>query len=114
MQSINGAWFDLSPHAIGRALDMALDAEAIRETLGNPRHVRKGLAGREMWTRGKVTAVVAEQDGFWTVVTFLWATANAWVTDTDTIRSRDGVLDAGRRRAFKHAAKMRKRGRTDR
>jgi len=112
VRSINGAWFELSPHAVQRALDMALDAEAVRETLGNPRHMRPGLNGREMWTRGKVTAVVEERDGFWWVVTFVWATANAWAVDRETVRSRSGRVDADRERAFRYAVKMRKRGRT--
>lgn len=114
MQSINGAWFELTPHAIQRALDMTLDPENITETLGNPRHVRAGKAGREMWTRDKVTAVMEAKDGFWMVVTFVWATANAWATDTATIRSRESGISAERTRAFKYAAKMRKRGRTNR
>lgn len=111
MQSINGAWFELTPHSVQRALDMALDADAIRETLGNPRHVRPGKAGREMWTRDKVTAVMEPKDGFWTVVTFVWATANAWVVDRETVHSRSGERDADRDRAFRYATRMRKRGR---
>lgn len=110
MQSINGAWFDLTPHSVQRALDMTLDADVIRETLGNPRHVRPGKAGREMWTRGKVTAVMEPKDGFWLVVTFVWATANAWATDRETVQSREYVPSAERDRAFRYAAKMRKRG----
>lgn len=52
MWQLNGAWFELTPHAINRALDMALDEDAIRGVLGDPRHVRPGTAGRELWTRG--------------------------------------------------------------
>ncbi len=112
MQSINGAWFEVTPHAVQRALDMALDADLIRETLGNPRHVRPGQAGRELGTRDKITAVVEAREGFWAVITFAWATANGWAMDRETVRSRDYGIGAERERAFRYAVRMRKRGRT--
>ena len=112
MWQLNGAWFEVSPHAVERALSMALDEDAIRETLGNPRHMRAGVGMRELWTRDKLTAVVEPREGFWMVITFVWATANAWATDTATIQSRDRDITPEQRRAFKYAAKMRKRGRS--
>lgn len=110
MWQLNGAWFDLTDHAIQRALDMALTEDTIRETLGNPRHVRRGQAGRELWTRDKLTAVMEEREGFWVVITFVWATANAWAMDKATLQSRDKTFTADRSRAFRYATKMRKRG----
>lgn len=112
MWHLNGAWFEVTPHAVTRALDMALDEDAIRETLGNPRHTRPGLGMREMWTRDKLTAVVEPREGFWMVVTFVWATANAWATDAETVRSRESGISADSKRAFRYAQKMRKRGRS--
>lgn len=109
---LNGAWFDVSDHATRRALDMALDAEKIAGVLGDPRHVRDGLAGREMWTRGNLTAVVEARDGFWAVITFMWATAAAWAADRETVDSRGFRPDADRERRMRWAAKMRKRGRS--
>lgn len=110
MQSINGAWFEITPHAMQRAMDMTLDGEAISAALGNPRTMHPGHPGRENWTRDKVTAVVEAKDGYWAVITFLWATANGWATDTDTIRSRNGNVTAEQKRAMRHAIKARKRG----
>jgi len=112
MWQLNGAWFEFTPHALDRALDMALEENVIRETLGNPRHTRAGKGMRELWTRDKLTAVVEPREGFWMVVTFVWATANAWVTDTETIRSRESGISADSKRAFRYASKMRKRGRS--
>lgn len=114
MWQLNGAWFELTPHAINRALDMALDEDAIRGVLGDPRHVRPGTAGRELWTRGSLSAVMEARDGFWAVITFTWATAHAWVVDRGTVRSRSGRLDADRERRMRYAAKMRKKGRSPR
>lgn len=111
MWQLNGAWFELTPHAVTRALDMALDEDAIRATLGNPRHMCAGKGVRELWTRGKLTAVVEPREGFWVVITFVWATANAWVVDAETVRSRDSGASRESTRAFRFAAKMRRRGR---
>lgn len=111
MQSINGAWFEITPHAVQRALDMALDAEAIRSALGDPRDVRRGVAGRELWTRGKVTVAVEPREGYWAVITFMWSTAAGWAADRDTVRSRDRGINADRTRAMRFAVKQRKRGR---
>lgn len=112
LSQLNGAWFELTPHAIQRALDMALTEDQIQGALGDPRHVRSGKGMRELWTRDKLTAVVEPREGYWSVVTFVWATANAWATDEATIRSRDGDISADSKRAFRYAAKMRKRGRS--
>ena len=112
MHQLNGAWFELSQHAMIRALDMALDETAIRDTLGNPRHVQATTEGRE--TRGKVSAVVRPGDGFWTGVTFMWSTAAAWAADRETVQSRSEPFDRGRERAMRYSAKMRKRGRNAR
>lgn len=110
MWQLNGAWFDFTPHAVRRALDMALDDEQIRECLGNPRYVRPGSAGREMWTRDKLSAVMEARDGFWMVITFTWATANAWVIDRETVQSRSGQIDRDRERSMRYARKMRRKG----
>lgn len=112
LRELNGAWFELTTHALQRALDMALTEDQIQGALGNPRHVRAGKAGREMWTRDTLTAVVEPKEGFWTVVTFVWATANAWATDEGTIRSRETSISPESKRQFRYAAKMRKRGRS--
>jgi len=109
MQQLNGAWFEFTDHAMRRALDMALDAEDIRECLGNPRHVKAATAGREMWVRGKVAAIVKPDDGFWVVVTFMWATANGWAMEP--VRSRREGLSAERDRAQRFAMKMTRKGR---
>lgn len=106
LRQINGAWFRVSPHALQRAVD----PEQVSAVLGRPRHVKRAKAGRELWTNGKVSAVVAESDGFWTVVTFLWATANGWVSDREVLHSRDGGRSAERMRAFRYATKQRKKG----
>ena len=111
MHQLNGAWFEFTQHALIRAADMALDEDAIRETLGNPRHVQERAEGKEIWTRGKLSAVVRPQDGVWLVVTFMWATANAWAMDRETVHSRKDPLDRDRDRAMRYSAKMRKRGR---
>jgi hypothetical protein len=109
MQQLNGAWFELTPHATRRALDMALDPDDIRECLGNPRHVKPGLAGREMWVRGKIAAVLRPDDGFWVVITFMWSTANGWAMEA--VRSRPEGLSAERDRAQRYAMKMTRKGR---
>lgn len=112
MYQLNGAWFELSDHATERAIDMALLPEQVQGVLGDPRHTRPGLAGRELWTRDKVTAVVEARDGYWSVVTFMWATAHAWVVDQESVRSRSHGLSPDRMRAQRYATKMRKRGRS--
>ena len=89
---------------------MALDEDAIRETLGNPRHTRAGVGMRELWTRDKLTAVVEPREGFWMVITFVWATANAWATDRETVQSRGTDLDRAQERRLGYAQKQRRRG----
>lgn len=111
MWQLNGAWFEVTPHAVNRALDMAVDEAAISAVLGDPRDVRPGTAGRELWTRGKVTAVMEAREGYWAVVTFMWSTAAGWAADRETVRSRAEGLSAERMRAMRHAVKERKRGR---
>lgn len=110
MHQLNGAWFEFTTHATSRALDMALDEDAIRETLGNPRSTQPGLPGREIWTRDKVSAVVVAQDGFWLVVTFLWSTANGWALDRETVQSRQEPYSADQARAMRYSVKKRRRG----
>src|SRR5690606_21790555 len=94
-----------------RALDMALDEERIAGTLGNPRHVKSAVAGRELWTRGKVAAVLEPRDGFWAVITFMWSTADGWARDRELLGSRPTGLDAERTRKQRYAMKMTRRGR---
>lgn len=110
MHQLNGAWFEVSRHATKRALDMALDEAAIRDVLGNPRHVQPATAGREIWTRDKVSAVVFQCDGFWTVVTFMWSTANGWAADRESVHSRSEPFSPEQQRAMRFAVKKRKRG----
>lgn len=109
MWQLNGAWFEVTPHAVNRALDMAVDEAAISAVLGDPRDVRPGTAGRELWTRGKVTAVMEARDGYWAVITFMWATAAGWASEV--VASREQSLSPDRMRAMRHAVKERKRGR---
>lgn len=106
---LNGAWFEMTPHAVGRAIDMAVDEDAIKGVLADPRDVRRANAGREMWTRGKVTAVVEARDGYWAVITFMWSTAAGWAAEQ--VASRSEGLSAERSRAMRYAIKQRKRGR---
>lgn len=101
---------EFSRHALQRALEMAADADDIKAVLENPRHRVEVPGGREMWTRGRVSLVMAPITGGFTVVTVLWATANAWATER--VGSRDRGVGADRARAQRYAMKMRKRGRT--
>lgn len=109
MWQLNGAWFDITPHALDRALDMAVEDTLIRGVLGDPRDVRPGVAGRELWTRGKLTAVMEAREGYWAVITFMWSSASGWAAEA--VQSRGEGFTADRRRAMRFAVKERKRGR---
>lgn len=112
MYELNGAWFEVTRHALDRAIDMTLDEDTIRAVLGDPRNVKPGRPGRELWTRGPITAVMEAREGYWAVITFMWATANGWAMDRERLGSRSVGLSADRMRAQRYAMKMSRRGRS--
>lgn len=77
--------FILSKHAMERALDMCLDGEEIRDTFYRPRSVLPAPHGREYWSRGRLTLIVAFDGPVPTVVTVLWARASDWAADNDSV-----------------------------
>lgn len=100
----------MSPHAVQRAIDMGMDGSEIRAVLLCPRDRLRLPNGRERWTRGKVSLVVAADGAGWTVVTVLWATAAAWVEDAESTASRgEGTFVAEQMRRARRAMKAGKR-----
>lgn len=68
-----GGWH-FTQHALGRALDMALDTTEIQDLLGEP-HVKQPSGanypdGYEIWARDRVAMVVVPAERV--IVTFLW------------------------------------------
>lgn len=77
--------FEMTKHAIDRALDMALEGAEIRETVTRPRD-SYWSDRTQSWhrTRGRLTAcVVVAADGVETVRTFLWSKPSGWVADAE-------------------------------
>lgn len=108
---INGVEYVFTKHAVSRIKDMNC-ADDVRAVLEHPRHMVPCSNGTEKWTRGKVTIVVAPHDGYWSVVTVLWATAHLWVEDSETVQSRRGEeISPETLRAARYAIKQRKKGR---
>lgn len=99
--------FTISTHAMQRALDMEITGEEIRETMLNPRFTGRTTNGRWLYTRGKVSLVVADTSPP-TIVTVLWATAAAWENDHERIGSRDG-RDAEHMDRLRRARKAQRR-----
>ncbi|MGW0682938.1 hypothetical protein ACWD2L_06190 [Streptomyces sp. NPDC002754] len=64
----------MSKHATERALDMAVDGEAIRDVLDSPQgaHEHPDYPGCEMWTRGRICLAVNPVERV--VITVMWAT----------------------------------------
>jgi hypothetical protein len=95
------AEFIVSPHAIDRALDMALDPADIRETILRPRErYYSARTNSELRTRGKITACVRDDNGLQIVTTFMWAKPSGWAADAEygTYDGRDNNnLDGVRR-----------------
>lgn len=70
-------------HALQRALEMALEADELREAYENPDSVRWSVK-YENWTytKGRVTLAVAHDDnGSAAILTILWATPELWAQD---------------------------------
>ena len=109
LHQIDGVWFDMTPHAKQRAVDMALEPEQIRDVLTRPRQRLRAAEMKEKWTRGNLTAVIHPRDGYYTVVTFIWATMSAWRDDRERLHSRDVEFTAQRTRDFRAAKKYQKR-----
>lgn len=74
--------FDITKHALGRALEMQLDPEFIRDLLHFPDTKRWKEAGEHeacwMYRKGDVAAPVVPEEGRMTVLTFLPATTERW------------------------------------
>jgi hypothetical protein len=102
--------FEVSNHAVERALQMALDPDDIRAAVMRPRSSFWSDRTDSEWrTRGKITAcVVVNADGVLMVKTFLWAKASGWVADGEvgSYEGRDGEL-----RNVRGVVKARKRNR---
>ena len=88
MGDING--WTLSDHAVARALDMAVDAAAIRRVLESPEVKQPSTPGygadAEIWTSGKIACVVHPVDRV--VITVLWR-GKVYVRGTDSEPYRD-------------------------
>lgn len=84
-----GGWH-FTEHALGRALDMALDTEEIRSVLASPQvkqpSGRDYPDGYEVWARGRIAVVIVPADH--TIVTFLWRGLD-YVRGTDSEPFRD-------------------------
>jgi hypothetical protein len=102
--------FEVSNHAMERALQMALDPDEIRLAVLRPRSSYWSDRSQSEWrTRGRVTACVAlNYDGVLTVKTFLWAKASGWVADAEVgvYEGRDGEM-----RNVRAVSRARKRNR---
>ena len=70
--------FDLTQHAIQRALDMGVDGDEIAQAVNHPQSVRES-DGRELRTHGRVTVVFAP--GPRLVVSVLWRYQSTRRTD---------------------------------
>jgi len=77
--------FQLSKHALDRALDMGLTPEQIRNVVLTPeiRIWSKSEKHGDAWLQrcGDLTAFVLDADEGRFVITFVWATDDAWKQD---------------------------------
>ena len=73
--------YQLSQHAIQRALDMGVDGYMIRQSLLHPENVRPqyNYQGRDCFDWGVISCVVDRASNV--VVTVLWRTAELWEQD---------------------------------
>lgn len=83
--------WNLSDHAVERALDMALDPEVIRALLSRPDTMHASgpdyPSGSEIWASGRVAAAVVPEERV--VITFLWRGVE-YQRGTDSEPYRDG------------------------
>lgn len=84
MTNIEG--WDLSYHAIARALDMAVDGDAIRAALVEPEGKWKGCADktRQIWWHGRIALIVNPEQK--RVITVTWNTHGKMSRDEDDER----------------------------
>lgn len=79
MTDIEG--FTLTPHAVERALDMALDPEEIRLCLTHPEYIRPSVKypGRLNYRRGRITCGIEDRSK--RVITIVWSDPQGWEAD---------------------------------
>lgn len=73
---------EFTPHALARALDVAVDPSELRDLITHPEQ-RFWSNKFECWTyqRGRLAAGVSEDSGRRVVLTVLWRTDGAWASD---------------------------------
>lgn len=80
-----------TPHALARALDMALEPEELRELVMNPDQ-RFWSRQFNSWTyqRGRLAAPVDESSGDRVVLSVLWRTDESWEADASRASLPEG------------------------
>ena len=96
--------FQMSRHALQRAVDMAIEPDEIRDAFDRPRE--KFFSNRTqswMFTRGRVTLCLVEEPHGLVVTTILWARTSDWVADRQfgLLPGREKDDDSGVRRVAK-------------
>lgn len=74
--------WEFSPHALARALDMAVEPDELRDCLNNPECIRWSVR-HESWhvECGRITIGYRTRGHVGIVVTVLWRTAEDWEAD---------------------------------
>ena len=95
--------FEMTRHALSRAVDMAVDGEEIRDAFEKPREKFWSERTKSwMYTRGRITLCFV-YDPHPKITTLLWARTSDWVADQQfaSLPGRDDDDLSGMRRVRK-------------